>query len=648
MLYRALVRCIVHERAVRGRFQNFRILINHHMELRPYQTRIVEAIGDKSAIVKMPTGSGKTVVAAAVIQRKLRAQYKILFLVPTRELVNQQAQVVEKWCIGAAVGIYHGGSTVPNTFQVLVSTPQAFRSLQARKGGYEWSAFGLVIYDEVHHVLKDHPYRHIALSIKNWHRDQGKLQVLGLSASLTYDVVPVRIKATLDRLCRELSIEVMLSPSVAELEADGYVSQHGRNVEVALAREVPEGVTMESARKPHLMHSTFMNRVSEGTATEFALDVFHIVQALEAKAKQAYPSFKSPLSSAKLSSWEAYVHKLSTQCSGNHRTLFRLLESWYVSLRVLAQTWEEEDQVVMQWLKMTNAATDLPSSMLYEAHALRIRSKLQNEHNLFKLGCLHSHIATKKAVYGDSFKCIVFVQQRFTAMVLADYLNRCESSLHPGYVASRGSSVTPSITVTKTDVSETIAAFRSGHSSVLVATSVVEEGFDVPEANVVILYDCMKDSVELCQRFGRARATQCSIIVMDERPDRPLAYLERVRQDQDQLVQDYDAKQQSQVDPDVERQKQLSRERAGFQHVLSNQQKCNEQPVQAVNEYVKKTKGFLSETNARTPEGYFRCQLTYSSNLRRMMAVVTEPSKKAAKRQCCCQLLTKFKSSTQL
>lgn len=620
------------------------------MELRPYQTRIVEAIGDKSAIVKMPTGSGKTVVAAAVLQRKLRARHKILFLVPTRELVNQQAQVVEKWCIGAAVEMYHGGAAVPNTFQVLVSTPQAFRSLQARKGGYEWSAFCLVIYDEVHHVLKDHPYRHIALSIKHWHRDQGmqKLQVLGLSASLTYDVVPVRIKATLDRLCRELSIEVMLSPSVAELELDGYVSQHGRNVEVALAREVPEGVTMESSRKPHLMHSTFMNRISEGTATELALDIFHVAHALEAKARRAYPSFKSPLSSAKLSSWETYAHKLSTQCSGNHRTLFRLLESWYVALRVLAQTWEEEDQVVLQWLKMTDAATDLPSSMLHEAHALRVRSKLQNEHNLFKLGCLQSHIATKKAVYGDSFKCIVFVQQRFTAMVLADYLNQREPSLHAGYVASRGSSVTPSITVTKKDVSETIAAFRGGRSSVLVATSVVEEGFDVPEANVVILYDRMKDSVELCQRFGRARATQCSIIVMDERPDRPLAYLERVRQDQDQLVQDYDAQQQSQVDPDAERQKQPSRERAGFQHVLSNQQKCNEQSVQAVNEYVKKTKGLLSETNARTPEGYFRCQLTYSSNLRRTMAVVTEPSKKAAKRRCCCQLLAKLKISTQL
>ena len=90
--------------------------------------------------------------------------------------------------------------------------------------------------------------------------------------------------------------------------------------------------------------------------------------------------------------------------------------------------------------------------------------------------------------------------------------------------------------MTGQDVAATINAFKSGRSSVLVASSVIEEGYDVPHANVValILYDHIQDSVdELCQRFGRARAADdYTIVVMAERHDRTLEFLESFRQEQ--------------------------------------------------------------------------------------------------------------------
>ena len=621
------------------------------MELRPYQSRIVDAIQHVNAIVKMPTGSGKTVVAAALIQRKLEQsnRTRILFLVPTRELVNQQACVVERWCPGAVVGRYHGGIKQLTYFQVLVSTSAAFRLLQANNVGvYTWNTFSLVVFDEVHHVLKDHPYRHIAMGLLEWHdnNDNKKVQTLGLSASLTYEVQELRIQETLNRLCRELSIETMLSPSVDELEAGGYVPQHGRNVEVVSTRQVPEGVLPAGARKPHLMHSLFMKRIEEGRTIELASDVMNIVRLLEVKAITFFPSFESPLSNGKLSSWEDYAYKLRRKCSVGH-DFFASLEYWYVALRVLVQTWEEEVQIVLQWLKMNNAMARLPPSLQDDPSVKRIRSHLENEHNLYKLGCLRSQISAKKDQYGDAFKCIVFVQQRFTAMVVAHFLNQFDSSLQAGYVASRGSSVTPSIRVTKGIVAGTIDAFRDGRSSVLVATSVVEEGFDVPEANVVILYDHLKDSVELCQRFGRARATDCSIVVMDERHDRPLAFLEQVRQEQDELVQNYDPAAQARADPEVERQRQANRERAAFQAVLADYIKCTDTPALALNEYVKKTKALLNVTMENDQNGKFICELTYASHLRRLVVRTAADTKKAAKGACCKELLCQLKAHTR-
>ena len=41
------------------------------MKLRPYQEKVVNEIGNENAIVKMPTGSGKTFVAAEFLLRNL-------------------------------------------------------------------------------------------------------------------------------------------------------------------------------------------------------------------------------------------------------------------------------------------------------------------------------------------------------------------------------------------------------------------------------------------------------------------------------------------------------------------------------------------------------------------------------------------------
>jgi len=215
--------------------------------LRPYQSRIVDAIGRSNAIVKMPTGSGKTIIAAEVIKRHHQQSHRraSLILVPTQDLVDQQSRVVENWCSDLSILRFIGGMVDPSMDEItdgsacLVSTPQAFLKLQdRRKNTMGWTSWGLVVFDEVHHVLKEHPYRRIALRLKAWNegnlsvtfQHRRKVQIIGLSASLTYAAREAAITSTLDRLCRELSIETMESPSIEELEHGGYVSQNGRNV----------------------------------------------------------------------------------------------------------------------------------------------------------------------------------------------------------------------------------------------------------------------------------------------------------------------------------------------------------------------------------------------------------------------------------
>ena len=71
------------------------------MELRPYQEKVVNEIGYENAIVKMPTGSGKTFVAAEFLLRRLIKRdidaiaRSALFLVPTCDLVTQQTKAIK-------------------------------------------------------------------------------------------------------------------------------------------------------------------------------------------------------------------------------------------------------------------------------------------------------------------------------------------------------------------------------------------------------------------------------------------------------------------------------------------------------------------------------------------------------------------------
>lgn len=87
---------------------------------------------------------------------------------------------------------------------MLVSTPKAFEMAQMRgTSQFGWARFGTVVFDEVHHVIKDHPYRNLALRL-HASPTAGTVRVLGLTASLTYAVGQIKINKSVQKLCTEV------------------------------------------------------------------------------------------------------------------------------------------------------------------------------------------------------------------------------------------------------------------------------------------------------------------------------------------------------------------------------------------------------------------------------------------------------------
>jgi ERCC4-related helicase len=70
------------------------------LSLRPYQEEAIELVKVKNLIVNLDTGLGKTLIAVGSIDYHLNLypEKKILLVVPTVELVTQQAQYCRVNC----------------------------------------------------------------------------------------------------------------------------------------------------------------------------------------------------------------------------------------------------------------------------------------------------------------------------------------------------------------------------------------------------------------------------------------------------------------------------------------------------------------------------------------------------------------------
>lgn len=111
-----------------------------------------------------------------------------------------------------------------------------------------------------------------------------------------------------------------------------------------------------------------------------------------------------------------------------------------------------------------------------------------------------SHLSTKtlllhaylKEIYSvkTTAKCIIFVSRRYTATVLAELLSRLEiEHLRIGILV--GSFARPGVADTNFSFREqmvTLSKFRQGKLNCLIATSVAEEGLDIPDCSLVIRF----------------------------------------------------------------------------------------------------------------------------------------------------------------
>ncbi|KAH9891488.1 hypothetical protein F4778DRAFT_337172 [Xylariomycetidae sp. FL2044] len=104
-------------------------------------------------------------------------------------------------------------------------------------------------------------------------------------------------------------------------------------------------------------------------------------------------------------------------------------------------------------------------------------------------------------------KCIIFVEQRLTAILLADLFKdpAVMPDIKPGVLIGASSQDTGDVSNTIREQILTMHHFRHGDMNCVFATSVGEEGIDIPDCNIVIRFDLCKTMIQYIQSRGRAR-----------------------------------------------------------------------------------------------------------------------------------------------
>ena len=125
-------------------------------------------------------------------------------------------------------------------------------------------------------------------------------------------------------------------------------------------------------------------------------------------------------------------------------------------------------------------------------------------------------------------KCIVFVQQRYTAKLLADLFSRIGASkLKTGTLVGAGNGDLGDLNLSFRKQVLTLTRFRKGELNCLFATSIAEEGLDVPDCNLVVRFDPYRTTIQYMQSRGRARQAGSKYIHLIENGN--LAHLRTIQ-----------------------------------------------------------------------------------------------------------------------
>ncbi len=454
------------------------------LEEREYQANIAAAAVRENTLVVLPTGLGKTAIALRVAAEFLLREptRSVLFLAPTRPLVTQHARSVRDALLCPPPLVLTGEISpdrrqpLLSPPQVVVATPQVVANDLAG-GGFPLGTFSLAIFDEAHRAVGDYPYVAIGEAVK-----RTGARVLAMTAS------PGSRRERVQEVWGHLGIRRFELRSAWDADVAPYV--HGTEVETV---EVP--VPAEVRALATRLRSVVQRQTDElhraglvGDLAPTSRDLLAVGLQLRREIDAQRRRGESPDGRT----WQAVMAQA---------VAMKALHGLDLAETQGVDSLRKYLAVRRQGSKGRIAPSDRAFLSDPDVVALeRELAALDLEHP--KLGAA-VEIVTRELAEHPEARVILFAHYRQTADALVDrFRARPDGPVRAARFVGQASHGSDPGLSQKEQVA-TLDRFRRGEVNCLVATSVAEEGLDIPSTDLVVFYEPVPDEIRTIQRRGR-------------------------------------------------------------------------------------------------------------------------------------------------
>jgi len=475
---------------------------------RLYQETILATAVNKNTLVVLPTGMGKTNIFLMLAAQRLR-QYpnsRILFIGPTKPLIDQYLAVFKEYFdIGEDKMAVFTGMISPEkraelwkTSQIIFSTPQGLENdiISSRINLEEVSLLGV---DEAHRAVGDYAYVFVAQQYQKRARFP---RILALTASPGSDMEKIK------EVCKNLYIEDI----EVRTEQDPDVSPYIQEIKVEWVKiDIPPIFTevqkfladfikdrMQKLKNWGILHRTDLRYVSKK-------DLLQLQAQLRGRAASGEKDFVLWNAISVLAELMKVYHALELLETQGIPALFKYMERL------------QSDSASTKVKAVKNIVQDLNwRSALIKTQ--RLWDEKVEHPKLIELQRLVEHEIKEN----KDTKLIVFNQYRDNALDIKEKLNKIEGIKAEIFVGQTKKGETG---YTQKEQKAVLDKFRVGEFNILVATSIGEEGLDIPKVDLVIFYEPIPSAIRTIQRKGRTgRLEKGRVIILVAKNTRDEAY----------------------------------------------------------------------------------------------------------------------------
>jgi Fanconi anemia group M protein len=483
------------------------LIKNNSIESRLYQNIIFNLSKDKNSLIVLPTSLGKTVISALICAEILYnyKQSRILIMAPTRPLVLQHLLSFSSFLkVLDDQKILVTGKISPSTrkmvwdnktIKLIFATPEVIRN-DLNESRLNLKDFGLIVFDEAHRAIKDYAYTLIS---KKYMEQSSNPLIVAMTAS------PGSDKNRIQQICNNLYIEHIEYRNEEDTDVKPYVNPIELKWEFLELSEKYRQIILlfKSMLQEKLRWLIFRGLIKKNNIDYvFKRDLLDLAEILQRNLKFTLNEEKGPLYLALLNQSAALslmycIELIESQGPFSLKTFIKRMESSEGKAHSLIL----KDPRMKDIFKLLENVTEHPK-LIYILDLCK-KEKLDTSANKKPNVLLNDSMSSQ---------ILIFSHYRDTATHIVDELNKT------GIKSFRfvGQSTRDNdIGMNQNEQSVILDSFRKKEFNVLVATSIAEEGLDIPEVKLVIFYEPVASEIRHIQRKGRTgRKSSGNVIIL--------------------------------------------------------------------------------------------------------------------------------------